>query len=137
MILYFQVTKYDFLGFLFLLKFSLVLSLNFFFSSKSYFSGEGGHRVEICPQQALDLILWGGGHSTATIQHHTHTQVTVLLAEVVVDPGVQGLHQAEERTPADGEGRACLLLSKFYNQSVLFGLYDNLIWKKGQSKASK
>ena len=39
---------------------------------------------------------------------------------MAVDTSVQGVHQDEERAPADGEGRACLLLLLLYLNTECF-----------------
>ena len=41
-------------------------------------AGEGGHGVEVCEVQAVDLLLRGGRHRPPTLQHHTHTKVPLL-----------------------------------------------------------
>ena len=40
--------------------------------------GEGGHRVEVCPLQVVDLLLRGGRHRSTPLQHHTHPKVPLL-----------------------------------------------------------
>ena len=46
--------------------------------------GEGGHRVEVRPLQAVDLLLRGGRHRPAAFQHHTHAKVPLLHLPVKV-----------------------------------------------------
>ena len=46
--------------------------------------GEGGHRVEVRPLQAVDLLLRGGRHRPAAFQHHTHAKVPLLHLPVQV-----------------------------------------------------
>ena len=72
-------------------------------------AGEGGHRVEVCPQQAVDLLLRGGGHRPAPLQHHPHTEKLLLHPAVGLHPAVRAEHQDEEGTPQDGEGEHAYL----------------------------
>ena len=45
-------------------------------------SGEGGHRVEVCEVEVVDLLLRRGRHRPTSLQHHPHPQVPLLHLQV-------------------------------------------------------
>ena len=76
---------------------NLMSGLSYFQTSRvqlTDLSGEGGHRVEVCEVEVVDLLLRRGRHRSTSLQHHPHPKVPLLHLQVTQfwDPHGETFH---------------------------------------------
>lgn len=52
-------------------------------------AGSRRHRVEVCPDKAVDELLWRRGHSAGSVQHHPQPQIILVPHLLDQEAGVQ------------------------------------------------